>query len=726
MQLQSHPVPRSALLFMAAVEEARKTHEGPFRAIAPLFRVALEHQRGRLLDVGAAAAVLAPVMGDTFSDHALEAFLPQLRSLGWLIEEPAGPAAAYRVPTTLPELNDTEALEASEAKLSRLYIKFTEFLERYAPLLRLAVSEAEFKWEIFRWATSLDGTDKDALNAEAARLLAGGRPSIKAAIFDETKQFSGTNNSLSIEFAGFTKWLSRHAHDELTDLAALTEMGLALEFLQELRQPTQIDQSKLANVFVLDAPVLLDLMGLSGPSRQDSIENCLRALRAHGARVATLTHCLEELSEIIDTVLRRPVNQRFGLTGDALRANPSLSNRARFIARSPDKEAKRLGVEVLVMDRKSPLYANFFPDDLIDRFRLSSTWHGPDKVEQQYRDALSVAFVMRRRQGRHSSDAFEAPFTLITRNSTFTRYAELFVKTNLSPPSYAFGPAMETKTLAAITWMRFGDTVSKNAPEIHLISACDRILASNGYLLRKAERRLAEQQSKEVSEAIFSSQQAVLDLVVATGGSPDVLDAANSEELLQAVTSSAQELGRLEERRLADAEIDIVRQAASDAASEAEAARRHAVQLAADKVISEGLLRATQQEVENIEIANEARLDEIAEQTWEDAEKQAWWIVGSIWIAAALYGLVGQFFIWDGDGWWRGDKRSLVLGSSVILASLFALVLSLRFVPPGRIDGAGLLHATVSKWRARALLQQVRFVPERNRVHERLERLGHL
>ncbi|MBM7406903.1 MULTISPECIES: hypothetical protein [Sphingomonas] len=571
---------------------------------------------------------------------------------------------------TLPELNDTQALEASEAKLSRLHSRFSEFLERYAPLLKLTVSEAEFKWEIFRWSTSLDGTDKDALSAEAGRLLAGGRPSIKAAIFDETKQFSGTNSSLSVEFAGFAKWLGRHGYEELRDLAALTEMGLALEFLQELRQPTQIEDAKLSNVLVLDAPVLLDLMGLSGPSRQRSIENCLRALRGHGTRVATLTHCLEEVAEIIDTVLKRPVNQRFGLTGDALRANPPLAHRARFIARSPDKEAKRLNVEVLVMDRKSPLHANFFADELIDRFRLSSTWHGPDKVEQQYRDALSVAFVMRRRQGRYSSDAFDAPFTLITRNSTFTRYADLFVRTNLGPPSYAFGPAMETKTLAAITWMRFGDTVDRNAPETHLISACDRILASNGFLLKKAERRIAEQQGKEISEAIFSSQQAVFDLVVATGGSPDVLDAANSEELLRAVTSSAQELGRLEERHLADAEIDVARRAASDFASEAEAARQRSVQLAADKAISEGMLRAKQEEIAQIERASEARLDQIAEQTWEDAEAQAWWIVGSAWVVAALYGLGGQFFIWDGDGWWRGDERSLVLGSSVILASL--------------------------------------------------------
>ena len=37
-KIESHAIPRGALLFMAAVEEARKSTKGSIRAIAPIFR----------------------------------------------------------------------------------------------------------------------------------------------------------------------------------------------------------------------------------------------------------------------------------------------------------------------------------------------------------------------------------------------------------------------------------------------------------------------------------------------------------------------------------------------------------------------------------------------------------------------------------------------------------------------------------------------------------------
>jgi hypothetical protein len=66
-------------------------------------------------------------LGDAFSDHALEAFLPHLLELGWLIEEPAGTSSAYRIPNSLPDFDGAEAVEESEAKLTRLFVRFVEY-----------------------------------------------------------------------------------------------------------------------------------------------------------------------------------------------------------------------------------------------------------------------------------------------------------------------------------------------------------------------------------------------------------------------------------------------------------------------------------------------------------------------------------------------------------------------------------------------------------------------
>ena len=96
------------------------------------------------------------------------------------------------------------------------------------------------------------------------------------------------------------KWLRKAKHPALSDIVSLTELGLAMEFLEELRFRAGSANEKTIAIFVLDAPILLDLLGLSGPSRKNSIERCVNTLREHGAQFITLTHCLEELSDILN------------------------------------------------------------------------------------------------------------------------------------------------------------------------------------------------------------------------------------------------------------------------------------------------------------------------------------------------------------------------------------------------------------------------------------------
>ena len=260
------------------------------------------------------------------------------------------------------------------------------------------------------------------------RLADGEKPSAKNAFLDETHKFSRIDKSLSIEFAAFVKWLTKHGRVEIEDIASLTELGLAVEFLDELRSPTIRSDIKIDTVFVLDAPVLLDLLGLSGPSRRNSIERCLHLLRERGAKIITLAHCLDELSDIIKAVLARPEARRFGLTGDALRSNPELVERARQVSSQPDKAAKLAGVEVLVFDRKSSLHAKYFTEEVIDRFRNRATWHDLSKSEQRERDALSIAFIMRRRQSSYQSDVLDSRFVLVTRKRLVSNYLSFRVR----------------------------------------------------------------------------------------------------------------------------------------------------------------------------------------------------------------------------------------------------------------------------------------------------------
>ncbi len=714
---QGCQVPRAALLFMETVQQARATNEGPFRALAPIFQMALEQQRGQLFNVELAGRVLQPILGPNFGTHAVEAFIPALEGLGWLQRaQLTGNEAVYRVSHAVPSLDECEAVNSSQAKLDRLFEAFSLFLNGVAPLLRFSLKKEQFQWQLFRWATSLDGSDKAKLISLAETLAAGQKPRVKDAFLDETQSYSRVDRQLSVEFAGFVKWLVRQRRAEISDVAALTELGLAMEFLDEARSPSTNADATFTTVFVLDAPVLLDRLGLSGTARKESISRYLDVLKQRGASIATLSHCLEELAEIIRAVLVRPAASRFGLTGDALRERPDLVKFARAVEQQPDQAVKRVGIEVLHFDPSAPLNARHFPEEFIDRFRNTATWHDQSKTDQRYRDALSIAFVMRRRQGKPSSDVFDTPFVLVTRNSTFTEFAKSFVRRSLSVPDYAFGPAIEIKTLAAFVWLRFGSTVDPKLPQLQLIAACDRILASNSEIIRKAENRLRDLRGQDVATALLSNHQAVLDLIVASGGDPDVIDGANGEELLRAVTATAEDRGRAEERARAAVVQKEFQEQVEEVQREAHSQRLAIQRYEADKVQARADADSLRSELERRSDTDARRAEIMARRITQESSSFAGYFITVLWIAVLIIAVYGQFFVWDPQNWSMTHPWGLATDLVTIAATVLLCLFGIRFIARGRLDLAAYLRRNLIDALIRSKLRKIEPPDEQNRV----------
>lgn len=721
----SFQIPRAALLFMATVDEARRTNEGPFRAIAPIFRIALEPQRGQILNFEAAALSLQQVLGQHFNVYAVEAFASQLQELGWLIADRTSQGTVYRVAADLGDIGGDPSVETSEAKLDRLYDAFLVFLESSAPLFAFKLERAQFRWELFRWATSLDGSDKAHIIEHAKALQEGRAPSVKGAYLDETNRFSKIDRTTSIEFAGFVKWLEQEGREEISDIASLTELGLALEFIEELQKPSARGAEDIATTFVLDAPVLLDLLGLSGPARKKSLDAYLGLLRKRGAKIVTLAHNLEEMTDIVRTVLSRPASQRFGLTGDALRGSPGLERQARGIVNFPDSAVKAMDVEVLLFDAASTLNSAYFDDQAIDAFRAGATWHTDlSKSEQRHRDALSIAFIMRRRQNKTYSDVLDTPYTLITRNSTFTRFSELFCRRKLSIPEWAFGPAIEIKTLAAFLWMRFGSEVDQDLPQMQLIAACDRILASNGELMRKAEKKVQALKGDDVTAALLNSKQAVLDLVVAAGGSADIIDAADGEAIVRALTASAEARGRNLERQNADLEVAKLQAELEAAGSATEAERKRLVELAAAKVAQEAALKAREAEIAGRDAEDLARAKRTATSLQERANTFGRRTVGASLFFAALISCIGQFFIWRGPDWWGASVSNFGWGVLVVISTFLLAVAGIEMIGVKSLSLQAKTRNTLALSRLETLVMEIADRDERSRVRAAIKALS--
>lgn len=710
-KIESHAIPRSALLFMAAVEEARVSTEGSIRAIAPIFRIALEEQRGELLNLEKAAKVLAPILGDSFTHQAFEAFIPQLEKLGWIQRSESGDAVPFIVSRNFPEFDASTAAEDSLARLDNMHIVFCEFLDEHAPLLKLSLDKDQFKWNLFLWCVSLDGSDKDAIKAEAEKLLSGERSSLRFAALDEPQRFSAVDPTLNIEFAAFAKWLAANERAELSTIASLTELGLAYEFLQELQKPSLIGDEAVDCLFVLDAPILLDIFGLSGPSRQTGIEKALSVLKGRGAQFVTLPHCLQELSDILKAVLGR--SRKFGLTGDAITANPKLAQVARTVAQNPDKAAKVKGISVLPFDRNHIVNERYFPDALIDKFRTRANWHDFYKTNQREWDALSVAFVMRRRAGTRSSDVLDSKCILVSRNSTYAHFSHRFVVKNLDNYSFSIGPVIETKTLSAITWMRFGSDADENYPQISLIAACDRILASNGVLLRKAERQLKKVASDEVVEALLSTQQSVLDLVIGVGGNPEVIDGADAAELLRTITLTAEERGKSQERKRTNEVVTALEKERLDREAEKTELLKETRRLAAERERSAVA-------AENLRKSEVERRERLAQRLEKKSHSRAWNVVLALWLVIVGGAIYTQFALWIGPEMWAQQPMTATIS---VLLCLVVLITGLRFLPNGP-DLIDVAYKWIAVWMHRRLIEKQEDIEDRNYLWELFEEDG--
>lgn len=226
---------------------------------------------------------------------------------------------------------------------------------------------------------------------------------------------------------------------------------------------------------------------------------------------------------------------------------------------------------------------------------------------------------------------------------------------------------------------------------------------------------------------MLSSQQAVLDLVISVGGSADVLDGADGEQLIRAFTASAEERGRSDERAKAAIREAELASAIAKAKAEAEVQSRKAVETSLEKMKIEGLVRSKSQELADYISRENVRIGKISQIIAYKSQRRQWISMSLIWIGCAFVGVMGQFFIWQGLDWWTKSYWNIFLGVIVVIATIIATSMGLRIIPPGKIDLAGSLHLYLVKRNIKSRLRDMEHDGDRARVKDILEaRFGKL
>ncbi|WP_300376669.1 hypothetical protein [Henriciella sp.] len=496
------------LALVALVQENIDNGGSTFELLSNIFGTFLIPQKGKLFNKELFISESQTVFGEDFTELVADLAINILHNQEYLYIEVDSDPVVYRVAEDLkrPPPEAGPSLERSFGMIVESFWRFFYDKAESLPFVEEEVDKADWENDLFLWLTSASQSTREQIEDSVTRLLQGKH--ITGNVddsLDEEPIYSSIDNYRLFRFAQFVRYCQQHDDLTLQQIFLFSDAGFAFRVIRGFSgAPEWLGDEKVNLTLVLDGPVILDLVGLSGESRREAIQRVLALALQLEIKVITLTHCIEEAVEVIQSVMQKDRVSRWGMVGDAIRRNPKLEQLARSFQAHPDKLVQRAGVSITSFDpAQYPNQHAFFTQDLIDEFTSKAHFGGfGASVVRRQRDAYSFGFVVRRRGEAIASDYFQSRYLLLTQNSTFVQFAERFVRDHLpSIPKYAAGYVIEASVLASLLWLRIPSGDTQQIPRLQLFATCQRILASNKSVIESAKRR-AKDHSQEFADQL--------------------------------------------------------------------------------------------------------------------------------------------------------------------------------------------------------------------------------
>jgi hypothetical protein len=528
------PLTQRALRIFAVLESYRAGSSDILDALLPFFEPILAEFPGSTLNVGQFAARVSEAYRWNFTADIVEELIPRFQSKGW-VQKISGTnqEAAYRVTYDNPSAGPSAAPDdiVITKTLITLAEEFAHFIEVISPLTKFAVETHSLADMLVEWLISIDAYTEDVLRQKALQTTnVEGKIGI-AVIVNDSSTLSSEEKYLC---ARFVKSLFEKKSPFIADLCKLASVGLLTEVVQDFHKPTT--QVKATNLVVyLDAPVAMDLLGVSGKEAAANILLIIQKLQEIGGTVRIFRASVDELQGALDAVLRRNAPERTGATAGALRRNEVMEAFVRQVARDPATFLANF--QVGIIERRLDQFPNdheYFTREMYELFFSKLTWH--IEVPRREHDATIVAHVMRMRRGNQSRDMFQTRHILITRNALLCESAKQFCIANGLNPRTSVGPAIHQRQLATAIWLRTGlSDVQQDVPRRYLLAACERVLELKKNVVdqvRIISRSLTPEKAQQLDLLLTQDRSTQL-LMDKTLGSSNVVNANNIEPLLE-------------------------------------------------------------------------------------------------------------------------------------------------------------------------------------------------
>ncbi len=450
-------------------------------------------------------------------------------------------------------------VKAAETTISEIGARFKAFADNITPLTSRIWSQQELEEVLLNWIVATEGYERKSISDAADKRLADpdkekSEPKIAGAAITKTEE-----TYLCARFIQEIAEIDKNLFDNIVDLSAL---ALLTEVIFDFRQPPQMGRKELDLTVFLDAPFVMDAMGLSGKVAEQNAQAILAGLKKLECKLAIFKHGCDEISDNLRAVLSQKSIGRFGRTAGALNRGEVQEDFAREVARDPEHFIKTM-LGLNLVDQNIDQFPNqhkFFSKELFDDFASRVFWHQSASAAPRMRDGLSVALVIRRRDGRRVIDPLKSKCILLSQNWAFCNFSLRFCREKGLVVGEQIGPLIHQRRVAAILWLTLGTQERKELSRRSLLAACEQVTRMRPELIARARDvlRAVSPASREQLDALLTiprSSQLLLDLTL---GVERVIQPDNAlhilEEMKKAAFNEAQNEAAGEIKAVRDAE----------------------------------------------------------------------------------------------------------------------------------------------------------------------------
>lgn len=514
-------------------------------SLLPFFDPILRQHSGEKLDPSLIAAEVRETYKWNFNSDLVEAFVPYLQGHGWLqADVPDKRDTTYTIRMEGDDYLDAAA-QSVDAELRRIAIEFKGFADSLSPLTAIPREVEEFEDILVEWLLYVEAFSEKSIDFKS-----GYRPDETGKLVHrvEVPRTTSLRDEEQFLCARFVQHTLERDLSGAEVLARIASIGLLTEVVQDFVKPIgAVDKADL--IVYLDAPVAMELLGVSGTAAQENTQPIVQELIRIGASVRIFGQSIDEIKNSLQAVLRNP--RPTGPTAQALLRREVLREYVVSLSQNPVPFLEKLGVRPTYRSlEQTPSQHQYFDEecrkDLYGRLTYAENFYAREH------DADVTTLVIRQRRGKSSSDIFKSNAILVTRNGLLAQIVRKMFREMEGVSESVIPPVVHRRALATAMWLRTGlGAQDLNIPKRMLLASCERVLAIRPNIVEAVKRltdAMGDQAKTQQLDLLISQDRSAQALMDKTLGLTNVVTEQNFpllwQEMIQPHLEEEREKGR--------------------------------------------------------------------------------------------------------------------------------------------------------------------------------------